>query len=134
VITIPAAYIAATAVAAGILYYAAPIAADVGKRLGNWMMSDGGSGDSYNPNITPGGTCPNGPDDEDPIIFRGKKVNKRLADELGIDRRRLGKSMEKIKESAGHGGRDNVNITKSGNVFSQRSGEYIGNIFDEFSF
>ncbi|WP_281492151.1 RHS repeat-associated core domain-containing protein [Desulfosarcina cetonica] len=101
--------------------------------IADWWMGEG-NGDSCQSSgseSTPG--MPD-PDDDDPIIFRGKKVNKDLANRLGIDRHRLRESIHKIKYNAGHGGRDNVNITRSGNVFSQKSGEYIGNVFDELTF
>jgi RHS repeat-associated protein len=103
--------------------------------IGNLIAGDTGDGDScksFSSESTPG--MPDPDDDDDPIIFRGKKINKDLANRLGIDRHRLRESIHKIKYNAGHGGRDNVNITKKGNVFSQKSGEYIENVFDELTF
>jgi len=40
--------------------------------------------------------------------------------------------VEKIKKANGLGGNDNVNIGRaSGDVFDRRTGELIGNVFDE---
>jgi len=64
-------------------------------------------------------------------FFRGKKVTKELADTLGVDRRALGKAVEKVKGASGLKGADNVDIGRaSGDVFDKRTGELLGRDFN----
>ena len=60
-----------------------------------------------------------------------KKVTNSLAKRLGIDRRLLGKAIEKIKKFSGRGGKDNIVIDEFGNVLDD-NGEILGNVFDEY--
>jgi len=65
-------------------------------------------------------------------IWSGTKVTKELAKQLGIDRRQLGKAIEKIKNTTGLRGNQNVRIGRiSGDVWDKKTGEIIGNVFDE---
>ena len=65
------------------------------------------------------------------VIFSGGKVTNSVAKALGIGRRKLGNAIERIKKAAGLRGAQNVNIDEFGNVLEKRSGELIGNVFDE---
>jgi hypothetical protein len=63
-------------------------------------------------------------------FWKGNKLTKWVADQLGIDRRKLGDAIEKIKKSAGRGGADNITIDlNNGNVLDE-IGEVLGNVFD----
>ena len=56
ILTVPAAYVVGTAIAGGILYYGAPIAADIGQWIGNQLWNE--STEEGND------TCPVNKDDE----------------------------------------------------------------------
>ena len=67
------------------------------------------------------------------IIFSGKKVTKEVAKRLGVDRRKLGKAIEKLKEQSGRRGDQNIKINRSGEVIDKESGLPLGNIYDEIN-
>lgn len=60
-----------------------------------------------------------------------KRVSNELAEILGVDRRALGKAVERIKRAAGRGGADNIEIGATGNIYDPVSKEILGNIYDE---
>lgn len=65
------------------------------------------------------------------IIFKGKKVTKALAKELDIDRKLLGKAIEKIKKVSGRGAANNTKIDEFSNVIDD-IGEILGNVYEEY--
>jgi RHS repeat-associated protein len=68
-------------------------------------------------------------------IFTGKKLTRELAESLGLDRRTLGKAVERIKKAYGLRGNENVSIGRAtGDVFDPRTGELLGNVLDEAPF
>jgi RHS repeat-associated protein len=65
-------------------------------------------------------------------VWTGQKIPQWVADELGIDRKALGKAIEKIKNAIGNRGDENVTIdTDTGDVCDAQSGDPIGNVRDE---
>ncbi len=64
------------------------------------------------------------------VIFSGSKITSGVARELGLARRELGNRIEAIKKAAGLGGRDNVIITNTGNVFNKATREFLDNVYD----
>ncbi len=64
-------------------------------------------------------------------IFRGSKITKELAKELGIERRQLGKAIESIKGAWGLRGNENVQIGRATGDVWDKAGNYLGNVFNE---
>ena len=90
-------------------------------------ISDAVSDDSSNPNITPGGACPNG--DDETLQSRGNTIRKRTADHFGKNRREVGRALESLKTEHGlPNDYHELRIMKSGNVFDKNTGQFIDNL------
>jgi hypothetical protein len=65
-------------------------------------------------------------------MWSGKKITNELAKTLGVDRKELGRAVEKIKQGWGMRGDHNATIGRAtGNVYDSRTGELLGNVLEE---
>jgi RHS repeat-associated protein len=65
-------------------------------------------------------------------MWSGKKITNELAETLDVDRTKLGSAVHRIKDHWGLRGDHNVTIGRAtGDVYDSRTGELLGNIFDE---
>jgi hypothetical protein len=65
-------------------------------------------------------------------MWSGKKITNELAETLGVDRKELGRAVEKIKQGWGMRGDHNVTIGRAtGDVYDSKTGELLGNVLDE---
>lgn len=92
--------------------------------LMNAILSEGNSGDSSHPNITPGGACPNGPDDND--HFKQRRNEAKNGDtnrQIGDHNRTIQQGKEYVDTETGHTvyvrGNKVVITDSSGNPISQ---------------
>ena len=121
----PAAYTAGMALAD------LTIATLMSMAIQNSMEDDTPAPNKLFPNITPGGSCPNGDDDDETLQSRGNTIKQRTADHFGKNRREVGRALEALKKE--HRLRNDfhgMRIMKSGNVIDKNSGQIIDNLWN----
>jgi len=79
-----------------------------------------------------GGGCKNDPDRGPPPDAKpADRAIKDLARKHGMNRGDLSKVFHRVKRSAGLGAKVDTLVDAEGNVYTENTGEWIGNLFDD---